>query len=106
MPEPYHYKRKGSYKLSDADRNGYLVHVRCEFCKLSRYYTPDDLRKIFSDIEVDDVIYQMVCERGGRDHHLKLTSESLSAEKRQGLTIRRLDKIVYDRRVIWRDERG
>jgi hypothetical protein len=48
----------------------------------------------------------MVCERGGRDHHLKLTSESLSAEKRQGLMIRRLDKIVYDRRVIWRDERG
>jgi hypothetical protein len=26
--------------------------------------------------------------------------------KRQALTIRRLDKIVNDRRVIWRDERG
>ena len=39
-------------------------------------------------------------------HPLTLSTESLSAEKRQALTIRRLDKIVYDRRVIWRDERG
>lgn len=106
MPEPYHYKRRGSYTLSDCHRNGHLIHVRCNFCKLSRYYVPDDLRKVFNDIEVDDVVYQMRCERGGRDHHLTLSAELISADKRQGLMIRRLDKIVYDRRVIWRDERG
>ena len=101
MPEPYWPKRKGTYTLSDAHRNRSVIKVSCPFDKTVRYFLPEDLRKAYGDIEVDDVEHQFKCSKcgGGVD----IRTESLSAEMLQKVTFRRLIRVDYIRRPIWRD---
>ncbi|TIN95690.1 MAG: hypothetical protein E5Y06_10565 [Mesorhizobium sp.] len=105
MPEPYWPKRKGAYTLSDAAKVGNrLARIRCRYCKLVRYYRLDDLKAVFGDIECDDVPYQMRCSQCRGHRTLEMELEDPPAEKRQGLIIRRVERIYYVRRVVWRDE--
>lgn len=106
MPEPYWPKRKGRFTLGDVYRLGDLLRISCRYCKIQRLFVPDDLRKVFGDIEVDDVVYQMRCERCRKKRSLAIETVSPSAADRQAMTIRRIDKIDYVRRVTWRDVRG
>lgn len=106
MPEPYWPKRKGSYVLSDASRTGRLILISCRYCKRALIYMPADLSRLLGDIEVDDVADQMTCSGCKRKHTLKAEQLLPSAPERQGMTVRRLEKVYYVRRAIWRDEKA
>lgn len=106
MPEPYWPKRKGSYTLFDARKNDSLARIACRYCKRTHNYTLDDLRTVFGDIEVDDVVLQMRCSGCHNRHTLAIELISPSAADRQSMTIRRVDRIYYVRRVTWRDDAG
>lgn len=90
--------------LSDADRSGRLILISCHYCKRSLIYMPADLRRLLGDIEVDDVADQMKCSGCKQKHTLKVELILPSATERQGKMIRRLEKVYYVRRAIWRDE--
>lgn len=105
MREPYWPKRKGSYTLSDAAKIGNrLARIRCRYCKLTRFYRLEELRTVFGDIECDDVPYQMRCSNCRGDRTLDFSLENPSAEEMQRITVRRVERIYYFRRVIWKDE--
>lgn len=104
MPEPYWPKRKNAFHLSDADRNHTIIRVRCRYCKRTAYYNPVDLIVVFGDVEVDDLMDKMRCERG-RDHgRLLVECISPSAADAVGMKIRRLDSIQLRRIPIWRED--
>ena len=105
MPEPYWPKRKNSYTLGDAERlPGRLVRIRCRYCRREHHYEIRDLRVVLGNIEVDDVAYAMKCSGCGKDRTLDLELLSISAEERQKMTVRRLVRVQYLRRPVWRDE--
>lgn len=108
MPEPYWPKKKGSYTLGDAEKNAQFARIRCCYCKTVRYYFLRDLRRLFGDIECDDVIYRQRwrCTKCGHTDTLEFDIEEPPAGKRQDMVIRRLTKIEIIRKPIWRDERG
>lgn len=101
MPEPYWPKRKGSFRLSDADRNQSAIKVWCPFDKTSRYFLPKDLRKAYGDIEVDDIEDQFTCSKcGGK---VNVRTESMAGDQLHNVTFRRLVSVDYVRRLKWRD---
>lgn len=105
MPEPYWPKRKGSYTLGDAERMpGRLVHISCRYCQREHFYELGDLRVVLGNVEVDDVVYSMSCSGCRKQRTLNLELISPSAEDRQKMTVRRLVRVQYLRRPVWRDE--
>lgn len=105
MPEPYWPKRKGSYTLADAARTGdRLARVACRYCKRVRWFRLDDLQTVLGNIECDDVAHMMKCAGCNKRQTLELRIESPSAADRQKMTLRRVERIYYIRRVVWRDE--
>lgn len=108
MPEPYWPKKKGSYTLADAEKHARLAKIRCYYCKTERYFVLRELRTLFGNVEVDDVIYRQRwrCTKCKSDGTLEINIEDPPAEKRQNITIRRLAGIEIIRKPIWRDERG
>lgn len=107
MPDPYWPKRKGAYTLSDAERAGSLARMWCRYCKVSRYYRPGDLRKLLGDIECDDVTdhHTWRCTSCGKSGTVEMKTGVLSAADRQSVVIRRLVRIDYIKRPVWKDER-
>jgi|SRR6185312_13416945 len=108
MPEPYWPKKKGSYTLADAEKNARLAKIWCHYCKTERYFLLRDLRRLFGDIECDDVMLRQRwrCTNCGRTDTLNFDTEDPPAGKRQGMVIRRLVKIDIIRKPVWRDEKG
>ena len=108
MPEPYWPKRKGAYTLADAEKNSKYARISCRYCKLERWFLISDLRRLFGDIECDDVIdnRRLRCTGCGGKHSLEMRTENPSAEELQSITIRRLDRIDYVQRVKWKDEKA
>jgi len=102
MPEPYWPKRKGAFTLSDADRNDMLIRVRCPYDKRERWFLPAELRQVYGDIEVDDLVFPLKCTRCGSLSEVK--GEVPPAAERQKITLRRLVEVRYVRRAKWRDE--
>lgn len=105
MPEPYWPKRKNSYTLSDAAKNGRYAKLRCRFCKTERFYLIDELRIAFGDIECDDVTYQgrWRCTTCNELDMIDFSIVSPSAAELQKIKLRRIARIEYIRRVLWRD---
>ncbi|KQZ81855.1 hypothetical protein ASD64_08835 [Mesorhizobium sp. Root157] len=81
-----------------------MLRIQCRYCKVARNYLPDDLRHVLGDIEVDDVTDAMRCQKCGQKHTLITEAVFPGAAERQGMTIRKLEKVYYVKRVIWRDE--
>jgi hypothetical protein len=102
MPEQYQPKRRGSFTLWESHRMGHLIRVGCRSCKKERHFLPDELRTVLGPVEVDDLKYMMKCS--GCGSRVEVASESLAAEKRQQVTMRRLVNVYYVRRARWRDE--
>lgn len=106
MPEPYWPKRKGAYRLSDAEKNARYARVRCGYCKMTRYFLVRELRVAFGDVQVDDVVYQKRwrCTKCNTEGMLEITLD----DPRPGdnAVVRRLERVDYIRRPIWRDETG
>jgi hypothetical protein len=108
MPEPYWPKRKNAYKLSHARQHFEIARIWCSYCKTQRHFWIDDLKQLFGDIECDDVVYQpgWRCEKCGQGSVLEMEVVKPSAEDRQRMTVRRIESIVYVRKVTWRDEKA
>lgn len=102
MPEPYWPKKRGSYKLTDAARNGVMIHVRCPYDKRERLYLTADLIKAFGNMEVDDLDRKFKCSRCGSLVTIKTMLPT--ASERQGIILRRLVDIVTIKRPVWRDD--
>ena len=83
-----------------------MARITCRYCKRVNYYVLDDLTRLVGDIECDDVTYKMRCTKCGGKETLELDLEDPPAAKRQTMTIRRIERIYYIRRVVWRDVKG
>jgi hypothetical protein len=105
MPEPYWPKHQG-FALSDAHALGRIVRVGCGYHKTARFYRPADLKEIFGDIQVDDLATRMYCEKCGSPGYAQIDCLSPSIAELQTMTIRRLVRIKWERRLIWEDEKG
>ncbi len=103
MPEPYWPKHQNAYLLSSAHANGSLLRIECRRCRVTRFFVPSDLARVFGDIEVDDVARKMRCEKCGEKWSMRISMELPMAAQRATMTIRRLDRIYHVKRVTWRD---
>lgn len=105
MPEPYWPKRKNSYTLRDAVKHSPYAKLRCRYCKIERWYLVEELIVAFGNIECDDVPYArnwrcMKCDQVGM---IDMDVHNPSAEALQSIRLRRIDRVEYVRRVIWKD---
>lgn len=102
MPEPY--KRK-PYPLSNLIAYQAMVRVECRYCKRRHNYYPEDLIRIFGDVDVDSLMDRMTCENGGADHgRLDVRSFSPTGSEAVGMRIRRLARIEFRRVPVWKEE--
>lgn len=107
MPEPYWPKKKNSYSLRDAEKNSRYARIFCRYCKRERLFLVRELRVVFGDIEVDDVVYsgsRWRCE--GCDGTGVLDLNLVDDRSVKGAVVRRLVKIEHIRRPVWRDEQN
>ena len=104
MPEPYWPKHKHSYTLGDAMKNALYARIWCGYCKRSRYFLLEDLKRLFGNIECDHVVYKHPWHctgcQGAGVLHMRLEDPPAAG----GAIVRRLDSIRYTRRIYWRDE--
>lgn len=104
MPEAARPPRhRPKHPLSAAHAVGQLARVRCLFCRVTRYYSPDDLRQLLGDVGIDEVAGRMRCDTCGRKDYLDATLILPTAQERQTIRLRRLEGIRTIRRPIWRD---
>ena len=109
MPEPYWPKRKGSsYLLSDAEKNNRYACIKCSYCKRQRYYTVADLRTAFGNVECDDVVHVAGLKCSGCDGKgsLQLNLGGPPGDMADVAIQRRIERIFYIRRIVWKDKRG
>ncbi len=106
MPEPYWPKRKNSYTLRDAAKNGRYARLRCRYCKMEKYFLIEELIIAFGNIECDDVTYSSKwrCSSCKGLHTIELKIEDPPAAKMQEIRVRRISRIEYIRRVIWKED--
>lgn len=88
--------------LSSAAQQGSLVKARCAGCSPTRWYHPADLVKLYGDVPATNLESLMHCGACGARLCVDVTSPT--AEERQAIRLRRLDKIWWVRRVSWREE--
>ena len=91
--------------LSDVDRWGNHIRVRCSWCRTTRFFLPADMQTLFGDIEIDHLDRKLTCGKCGRRDYVHVNSISLTAQQKANTTLRRLEKIKMVRRVGWRDEK-
>jgi len=101
MPEEYRKKGLQPLMLSDAARNGSLLRIRCVGCSPARWYEPIDMIKLFGNIPALNLEREMKCETCGGHPYVEV--RSATAQERQQIKIRRLDRVWWVRRVRWRD---
>ena len=108
MPEPYWPKRRGSFRLSDAEKCDRYASIRCTYCKRTRYYFVTDLRRAFGDVECDDVVHvaRLHCRNCDGKGSLELKLGGPPSDMADVAIQRRIERIVYIRRIVWKDKRG
>lgn len=105
MPEPYWPKRKGTYPISEAEKNTRYARVWCTYCKHERYFRLADLRTAFGNIECDDIVYQGRWRCSNCDGKGSLDCKVEDPPASKSITVRRLVEVRYVRRPVWKDER-
>lgn len=104
MPEQYREKRGlPPFMLSSAVKNGSLVEARCVGCSPARWYHPADLIQLYGDVPAANLERLMRC--GNCRSPLNVKVASPTAEERQKIRLRRLDRVWWVKRVSWRNER-
>lgn len=92
--------------LSECQETGLLVRVRCNFCrKGERLYEPNEVAQLVGDRELHSLSGRLRCEDCGRRDWTDVNRIWRFEAVRQGLSVRRLERIEIVRRPIWRDER-
>jgi hypothetical protein len=104
MPDLPPRRRTLIVLLSWAHARGHLVQVGCGFHSGVRYYVPDDLIRLFGDVDVQSLERKMKCSRCGRGDNMEVDLRLPSAAERQRMTIRRLVDIRVKRIPVWRDD--
>lgn len=96
--------RRIEQTLGQAHLAGQLVRVTCQYCHITRHFTPVDLERLLGDAPFSSVLGSMRCEKCRRCDYLVGALVIPTAEERATLRVRRLVNVRYLRRVIWRDE--
>ena len=96
--------RRMEQTLGQARRAGQLVRITCQFCQITRHFTPADLEMLLGDVPFRYVLGSMRCERCRRRDYLVGALTIPTAEERNRTVLRRLVDVRYVRRVIWQDE--
>ena len=81
-----------------------MVRVECRYCKRRHNYFPEDLIRIFGDVDVDSLMGKMKCENGADHGRLDVTSFSPTGREAIGMRIRRLVAIRFERVPVWKEE--
>ena len=104
MPEQNTKPRGAIVRLSQAHEWGMLIRVRCGYCRTTKHYFPDDLRKILGDIDCEIIDRRMKCEGCGKGEYIDARGASLTGAEKNGLRVRRLVAIKVKKVPVWRDE--
>jgi hypothetical protein len=105
MPEqPPSNRKRPLHPLSVADQIGQIARVSCQFCRITRHYSPGDLVQLIGDVGIDRVQHRMRCEKCGRSDYLVARLILPTELERQSIKLRRLDKVWWVKKVSWRDE--
>ena len=99
MPEPH---RRRDNPLSRLNESRNYVRVACAYCKRRLHFFPDDLIRVFGDVDVDSIAERIKCEGcGGR---VDVKSFSPTGSEAVGMRMRRLVAIKIQHVPVWRDE--
>lgn len=93
-------------KLSDANSNGQFVQVKCTWCKITRFYRPQDIMVLLEgNPHVLNLQRRFRCERCNRKDYMAVEFTSPSASENVGLVVRELVDVKMVKRPIWRDRK-
>jgi len=99
MPEQH---RKHPYPLSRLNEHRSYVRVACAYCKRRLHFFPDDLIRVFGDVDVDSIAERIKCEGcGGR---VDVKSFSPTGSEAVGMRMRRLVAIKIQHVPVWKDD--
>ena len=90
-------------KLLAAHEAGQFVRVSCRACKVTRFYLPADIEKVFGNLNVFELDGRFRCEKCGTKEDVSVAFANLVAGERPGMTIRKLERIEMRRVPVWRD---
>lgn len=107
MPDQPLKTRRTIWLLSFASAAGQLVWVECGRCRQGRrYYRPDDLIKLFGNVDVAVLPLRMRCERCGSRESMNADVHLPAPAERATLAVRRLVDVKVRLRPVWREETG
>lgn len=83
-----------------------FASTQCRYCKTARLYRLADLKRILGDIDCDAITDRNVwrCTKCQKTHTIDFALAYPSAAEQQTMKVRRLDRIDYVRKIIWREE--
>lgn len=80
-----------------------MFRIRCTLCRKVRYYFPDDLRRVFGDIDCDRVARRMRCDLCGTSEYVDAKCVTLTAREKAEARARRLVTIKIRKVPVWED---
>lgn len=92
------------YGLSDANRDGMLVKIKCHACCITHCYRPADLITICGDVQLAEIAGFFRCESCGSKVTLSADWLTALGGDLNGLRIRRLVGVRLVRVFDWEDE--
>ena len=101
MPQRYPYQKGRGLRLSEAHDRNKLILVCCDLCHGTRYYFPDDLRRLLGNQEIDDI--SLNCESRAKRDYVQVTSVHLTGQERDGVRVRRLVAIKVKQVPVWQE---
>jgi len=102
MPEQYRPKRGLLPTMLSQVSDGTLIKASCGGCSRPRWYHPKDLLTLLGDMPTMNLDRVMRCEQCRDTLRIEVTTPL--PEERVKLTLRRIDRIWWAKRVRWRDE--
>ncbi|MDR9775019.1 hypothetical protein RJJ65_20650 [Rhizobium hidalgonense] len=103
MPEMNLSKKLRGWSLRDAADAGQLLEVKCQFCRTTYRFFPNDLLQLTTNVSLDRLACRFRCERCNRSDYMGLTVRQIWGSEYGKLTVRRLVKVTTVKRPIWED---
>lgn len=105
MPELQEKWPRGvPWRLMDAHNVGQSVRITCGHCNIRRYYKPIELREIVGNVTIDEVRKKVRCEKCGLNEFIRAELFDPVGAEAVAIRYRRLVRIEFVRRIVWRDE--
>lgn len=91
MPEQSRPSRAAThYTLYDMYADGLYVIARCNWCKITRVYRPDELAKLVGNVHLEKVQSAMRCTHCNRRDYMTCKTFLPAASERMKLKVRRI----------------